>query len=108
MNEQFIKESIIDPNLVLPPAHVGVKIMLKNGQLVTGKLVSQTAERLVLVARNEQNKPVRVEVAKSEIEDEDGQPMIARCEKSSMPSGIDQNLTAEELEAVITTIRQLN
>ena len=108
VDEPLIRESITDPDRVLPPAHADVKIVLKNGQLVTGKLISQTAEQLVVVARNEQNQPVRVEAAMSEIENEDGQPMVARSQKSPMPTGLDQTLTAEELEAVVTTIRQLN
>jgi mono/diheme cytochrome c family protein len=108
VDEQNIRESVVDPNKELPPAHVDIKIVLKNGKLVLGKLISRTAEKLVLVARNEQNQPEPQEVAMAEIETEDGQPMIANSEKSPMPTGLDQTLTAEELEAVITMIRQLN
>jgi hypothetical protein len=44
----------------------------------------------------------------SEIEKEDGQPLILRSETSPMPTGLDQLLTPEELEAVISMIGQLN
>jgi hypothetical protein len=81
---------------------------LDNGQVVSGKPISQTDEQLVLLTRDEQNRPVRREVAISEIETEDGHPMILDSETSPMPTGFPQLLTSEELTAVISMIRQLN
>lgn len=108
VDEQLLRESIVDPDKVVSPAHVGIKMMLENGQLLTGKLISQTDEQIVLVSRNEQNRPVILKVAMSEIEQEDGQPLIRQSDTSPMPTGLDKLLTAKELEAVITLIRQLN
>lgn len=108
VDEQLVRESIVDPNKVVSPAHVGIKMMLQNGQLVTGMLISRSDERIVLVARNEQNQPVVLEVAMSEIDQEDGQPMIRSSEISRMPTGLDKDLTPAELDAVITMIMQLN
>ena len=108
VDEQMIRESIVDPNKVVSPNHVGVNVFLESGKIVSGRLISQTDERLVLLARNSQNDPVRVEVALSDIENEDGQPMIVRSHTSPMPTGLKQQLTTEEMDAVITMIRQLN
>ena len=108
VDEQMVRESIVEPNKVVSPFYVGVNVFLANGRTVSGKLISQTDDRLVLFARNEQNNPVRVEVPMSEIEKEDGQPLILRSETSPMPTGFNQLLTSEELEAVISMIGQLN
>lgn len=108
VDTQMVRESIVDPSKVVSPAHAVVSVFLESGRVVSGKLISQTEDRLVLFARNEQNDPVRVEVPMSEIEQEDGEPMILRSESSPMPTGLNQLLTPEELEAVISMIGQLN
>ena len=108
VDEQLLRESIVDPNKVLVPTHVGVNVLLENGKLVSGKLISQTDDRIVLIARDEQNHPVQMEFSMSEIEHEDGKPMIARSKTSPMPTGLDKRLTPEELEAMVRLIGQLN
>lgn len=108
VDEQVVRESILDPNKVMSPDYAGVNVFLEDGQVISGRLISQTDERLVLLARDEQYHPVRLEVAMSEIEEEDGQPMIQASNTSAMPTGLNQLLTPEELEAVILMIGQLN
>ncbi len=108
VDEQLVRESIVDPSKVVSPVHKSVNVFLESGKVVAGTLISQTNHRLVLLSRNEKNDPIRVEVPLSDIEREDGQPLILRSEISPMPSGLDKLLTPEELEAVISMIGQLN
>ena len=108
VDDQTLRESLVDPNKVVSPAHLGVTVFLESGQVLSGRLISQTDDRLVLLARNDQNHPVRVEVAMSEVEEEDGQLLILPSETSPVPTGFDQLLSPEELDAVVTMIEQLN
>jgi putative heme-binding domain-containing protein len=103
-----LRESITDPNKLVAPAHRGVNVVLKDGRVVSGKLISRTADRLVLIARGEQNERLRVDLAISDVETEDEAALIVPSEVSPMPSGLDKQLTPEEFDALVTLIRQLN
>jgi hypothetical protein len=55
------------------------------------------SNKSVIVARDEDNYPVQIEIAVSEIEEEDGQPLILHSTTSLMPTGLDQLLTPRNL-----------
>ncbi len=50
-----IHESLINPDQEIKPQYKSVKVLLENGQLVSGQLVSRSDERLVICTRDEQN-----------------------------------------------------
>jgi hypothetical protein len=107
-DETLIRESIVDPNKVVPQYHRWVHVELDNGTTVSGKLISRSDQRLVLITRGEQNQPVPTEISLSAVQHEDGHPLIQSAIASPMPTGFDRLLSERELNAVITLIRQLN
>jgi mono/diheme cytochrome c family protein len=103
-----IKQSIIDPHKDVLSMYRSVNVILENGKELSGRLISRTDDRLILVTRDQQNRIIPQELLLSEIEKEDGQPLILETTVSAMPKGFGESLTSEEVEAVITLIRQLN
>ncbi len=107
-DSRALHESVTDPHKEIPEKYRSVKVLLANGQFVTGQLVSRTAERLVLCTRDEQNRLVMRDIPLAEIETDQGRPQIQESTTSLMPEGFDKTLTRGEIEAVINLIRQLN
>jgi hypothetical protein len=106
---QKIKESIVAPHKEISPRYQPVNVVLVSGKVVTGRILSpSTEDRLVLLTRDRQNRLVRQEIPISEVEVEDGRPLITESNVSLMPAGFADTITSEEIEAVITLIRQLN
>ena len=105
---QLVRESIVDPNKVVAPIHLWVNVFLNDGKMVSGKLISRTDDRLVLIARGSDNQLVRHDIAMADVESEDGEPLIVPSETSPMPTGLDKLLTEEELDVLVTMIQQLN
>jgi putative heme-binding domain-containing protein len=103
-----VRESITDPNKLVSPVHHEVNVYLADGRVVSGTLISRTADRLVMVARGKLNERIHVDVPISDVETEDGEPLIVPSGTSPMPTGLDKLLTENELEAILTLIRQLN
>lgn len=103
-----IHQSMVEPGKEIKPKYRTVTILLQNGQLVSGQIVSRNDERLVLCARDEQNQFVLREISLTEIESDDNGLLIRESTTSLMPDGFDKTLTAEEIDAVIKLIRQLN
>jgi hypothetical protein len=83
-------------------------VVLQNGQVITGRIISQTAERLLIISRDEAGRLVQHNLPMSQVEQDDGQPLIRHSNISLMPSGFDALLTSEELEALVALIDQLN
>lgn len=103
-----LHESMLDPHKEIKPKYESVTVVLENGQVTSGQLLSRTDERLVLCTRDEQSRLVLRDIPLADIETEDGQPQILESKISLMPTGFDQLLTSEEIDAVINLIRQLN
>ena len=104
----YLRESIVDPNKVVSPYHRWVNVVLTSGSVVSGKLVGQSPERLLIVKRSEANQLAQVEVLRSEIDEEDGRPLIETALGSPMPTGLDKQLSEHELDVLVRLIRQLN
>ncbi len=107
-DKQTLRESVLDPHKEIKPRYASVTVVLGNGQLASGQLMSRNDERLVLCTRDEQNRLRLRDVPLAEIEEEDGQPLILESKISLMPTGFDKLLSSEEIDAVINLIRQLN
>lgn len=107
-DEDLVRESVVDPRKVIAPAFQSVNVLLDNGLAVTGNLISRTDDRLTVLTRDDQNQLQRQEILLADVEYEDGEPLILQSQESLMPTGFEQLLTPEELEAVLTLIRQLN
>jgi putative heme-binding domain-containing protein len=103
-----VRESISQPSQLVLPEYRAVNVVLKDGRVVTGRLVERSDERLVLITRGTRNELVRVEIEMSDVDTEDGAAWIASSEVSPMPAGLDKLLTPEELNALLMLIRQLN
>jgi putative heme-binding domain-containing protein len=107
-DKETLHESVFDPHKEIKPNYESVTVVLENGQVTSGQLMSRTDERLILCTRDEQNRLVLNDIPLANIEEEDGQPQILESKVSLMPTGFDKILTSEEMDAVINLIRQLN
>lgn len=107
-DKTLLKQSIVDPNKIVLPHFRSVNVILQSGDRVSGRLISRNESRLVLFTRDKESRVERREIPLSEVETEDGQPLILESKVSLMPTGFDKILTHEEIEAIITLIRQLN
>ena len=107
-NKEALHESVLDPHREITPNYESVTVVLENGQVTSGQLMSRDDERLVLCSRDEQNRLVLRDIPLSDVEMEDGQPQILESKISLMPTGFDKILTSEEIDALINLIRQLN
>jgi putative heme-binding domain-containing protein len=107
-NKEAIHESVLDPHKEIKPKYASVTVVLENGLVVSGQLLSRTDARLVLCSRGEQNRLVLRDIPLADIEREDGRLQILESKISLMPTGFGKILTSEEIEAVINLIRQLN
>jgi putative heme-binding domain-containing protein len=103
-----IRESLLDPPKEIDPKYKSVKVLMENGQMVSGLLVSQSDEYLVLCTRDDLNQLILRDIPLTDIEQEEGQPQIHESNTSLMPTGFDKTLTDEEIKALINLIRQLN
>ena len=108
IDKHLIQTSLVDPHQEVSPVYRTVNVMLKRGAVLSGRLISRTAEQLVLVAWDGQGQLERLEIPLTDVEEEDGQLLIEPSLASPMPAGFGQSLTAEEQTAVNTLIRQLN
>jgi putative heme-binding domain-containing protein len=107
-NEKSIRESLLDPHREIKPKYALVTVLLVDGKIVSGQLISRTDERLVLCTKDEQNRLVLHDLPLADVETEDGQLQIRESKISLMPDGFGKSLTPEEINAVINLIRQLN
>ena len=104
----LLKESIVDPHKVVSPSYRSDAVGLKSGDSASGKLIARTPEELVLFTRDEQSRLVQQQIPLDDVAQENGLAQIEKSQQSPMPADLGQLLTAEEIEAVITLIRQLN
>jgi putative heme-binding domain-containing protein len=79
-------ESILEPGRAIAPSYETTVLVLKNGQVLSGIKVVETAEAVTLVDSQARQTPV----AKSAIADRRLEPL------SIMPEGLERQLTAEE------------
>jgi hypothetical protein len=103
-----IQTSLVDPHQDVAPQYRPVTVVLENGKIISGRLISRSNERVVLLTTDEQGQAVTRDISLSEVEREDGQLQILPSSLSPMPTGFEQTLTTEERDAVTTLIQQLN
>jgi putative heme-binding domain-containing protein len=82
----YIIESILEPSRTIAPSYGSLAVSLKNGKVITGVKVAETATTLTLA----DNQAQKHELLKSDIEEQQSQPL------STMPEGLEKRLTQEE------------
>ena len=108
VDSQTLLTSVTDPQREIKPKYQSITVALADGRLVAGRLMAKTETELVLCTRDANNRLVVRQIPTSEVEVDDGQLQVYESRESLMPTGFDKLLTREEIEAVITLIRQLN
>ena len=103
-----IREAILDPQKAVPSHYQPVTVRLKSGESVTGKLQSRTENGLVLFTRDAQSRLQQQQIPWAYVAEQNGAPAIQKSPHSPMHEDVKALLTEDELEAVITLIRQLN
>jgi putative heme-binding domain-containing protein len=78
--------NVIDPNEVIGNGFENTEIELKDGRMLSGRIVEDTPTRLKLLASG----PIEHIVAREEIALENGKPAIRTSELSLMPEGLEQ------------------
>jgi len=85
-----LTEAIVDPNKVISDQYKASIIETKQGKVITGKVVSETRDRLIVVTDPEDSTKT-LEIAKSDIEEIKSSPV------SLMPAKLLDNLNANEV-----------
>jgi putative heme-binding domain-containing protein len=93
--ERDLLEAIVFPSASFVRSFEPVAIVLKNGKQLNGLVKSETAEELVLATGPKEE----VRVVRSEIEEQ--RPSAV----SVMPSGLDQQLSTQELADLIAFLK---
>ena len=93
---QYLLINIIDPNRVVGLPYFQHAVLTRSGQVITGKLVEESPERLVL----EMEEGRRVVVPKDEIEEHQVRPI------SVMPEGLLDDLSEREVRDLIEYLRR--
>ncbi|MCA9192645.1 MAG: c-type cytochrome [Planctomycetales bacterium] len=107
-DEEHIRASILFPHKDVLPKYQVVNVLLQDGRIISGQLVSRSPDQVVLLTRDSQQRIVNSILPLSEIEDENGEPIIRPVNTSLMPEGYSQLLTTEEIDAVVKLIKLLN
>ena len=104
----LIREAIVDPSRTVSPYHRWVSVSTVDGRVVTGQLIAQDEERLVMLHRATDGDLKQIDISTADIEQEDNQLLIVPSQRSPMPDGFRQLLSEQELDALVRMIRQLN
>ncbi len=107
-DSKAIYQSLVNPHQEIKPRYKSVNVVLTDGTIVSGQLISRSDEQLVLRSSDAKNKIDFHEIPLADVETEDGQPMIVESKTSMMPEGFDKSLSRAEIDAVIKLIQQLN
>lgn len=107
-DKQQLHQSIVDPHREIKAGYQSVSVILQNGKVVSGRLLSRTDAELMICVVDEQSQLSLQRVALADVETEDGQPLIEESSISVMPADFDKLLSEQELTALITLISQLN
>lgn len=103
-----LRDSIVNPHREIKHPYQSVRVVLQDGEIVTGQLVSRTDTKLTLRTLDDKSRILLREIPLTEVESDESGPLIREANTSLMPTGYGDSLTAEELDAVINLIRQLN
>jgi putative heme-binding domain-containing protein len=89
-------ESIVDPNAQVDEKYLSTLVVTEDGRSITGLLVSESPEEVVIFDGKQQNR-----IATSEIEER------LKLKQSSMPEGLAATLSPNELLDVVEFLRSL-
>ena len=85
-NLDALLHNIVDPNEVIGRDYENTEVELKDGSVLSGRVVEDTPTRLKLLASG----PTEHVIARSDILVLNGQPAIRKSELSLMPAGLEQ------------------
>jgi putative heme-binding domain-containing protein len=91
-----IVESIIDPNAEIEPKYLSTQILTTDGKVITGLLVSETSEGVVIFDGKEKKT-----IAVGDIDERQ------KLKQSSMPEGLASVLSPVEFLDVIAFLKSL-
>lgn len=103
-----IRESIVTPSRVVSPAYASATVCLANGEVLTGRLISSNDQAMVLLTQNGHGQWICRDLPTSALDADQEHPVLSPTSLSPMPSGFDRLLSDQELEAIVTLVRQLN
>jgi len=89
-------ESIVDPNAAVDPKYLSTLVITADGRSISGLLVSESSEELVIFDGKEQRR-----IAVAEIDER------TQLKQSSMPEGLAATLSPNELLDVVEYLRSL-
>ena len=107
-DRQLVRESISNPNRQIKAGFHAANVVLKNGKILTGRLLTRNSQYLLLSVRTPAGTLDARRVPLTDVEHEEGQPLVVDSVQSIMPSDFGELLTNEEMESIVTLIRQLN
>lgn len=90
-------EAILDPNREVDPRYSGYSVLLVDGRIVTGVIREETAGQIVIVAAGGEV----LSVKRDDIE------QIKSTGLSLMPTGIEEQLSPQQLAEVLVFLRNL-
>lgn len=108
VDKRRVEESVTAPHKEIKAGYHSASVVLQNGQVATGKLVSRDDDLILLATWDQQGNLSVREIPIDEVEEEDGRLLIEESPISIMPADFDKLLTREELESIFTVIHQLN
>ncbi len=107
-DREQLRLSIAEPDRQIVPHYEAAVVALQSGIVLSGRLLHQDDYQIALLVVDADGKRTLRSIPVSEIDEEDGQLMIRKLDRSPMPSGYAELLTEEELSALLTLLQLLN
>jgi hypothetical protein len=107
-DKSLVRESIMTPYREVKPNYHSASVILKSGQVLTGKVLARNEDKLSLCVWDNTGSLAIREIPLNEVETEDGRLLVEESSVSIMPTDLDKLLSPVELDDIITLIYQLN
>ena len=106
-SQQYLWESICEPSRLVVPAYRQTQIILDSGQIVTGRLVTDSKDYVELLVDSADGLKLD-KIKRDEIElSTEGQPSIHQQHQSAMPNDLAKSLTPTEIGQLIAFLKTL-
>lgn len=108
-DDAYLVESIREPSRVIAEGFETVHVATVDGRVLSGRLLRDEPDALLMLTLDAQGAAEPVAIPRDLVEtDDDGRPAIVRTDVSPMPQGFADQLTAEEIDAVVALLKCLN
>ena len=106
-SQEFLRESICQPNRRLTPGYRHSQIVLESGQILAGRLVTDNEEYVELLVNTPTGLQLR-KLKRDQIEvSETGKPSIYPQQQSTMPNDLNKSLTSTEINQLLAFLKTL-